>query len=936
MVGTDSRQRTEAQTAVKIEQIMEKAEQSAEGTEQSAEETSHGVKRAGQVPGERIQSTGESGRGAKGAVQIPGEPGQSAEERIHGVKRASQVPEKREQTAERERGKSRKKGARSKEKSPRIQEKSARAGEKSPRIQEKSPRVGEKNVRSGEKAPKNGKAAGKSRKKDDKMTLPEFIAKKNKEIEKVFIVAVLICAFCSLFVDVNYDLTEYLPDYVESKAGLDLMEEKFGYPGTARVMIEDVTLYEAKQYKDRLENVDGVDQILWCDTAMDVYTSSEFIDYDAIKDYYKDGSAVMDVTFVEGDTSERTSRAIDEMKAITGDKGYYVGMAVQSKSLAEKVAEEMNLIMGLAVVFIFLILCITTTSWFEPVLFLAVMGVAIVLNKGTNICLGRISFLTDNVVAVLQLAVSMDYSIFLLHAYTRYKESGQEQVEALTNAIGEALNSILASSLTTIVGFLVLTVMKFNIGFDLGLSLAKGVVFSLITVLFLMPALILRMSGLIERFAHRSFIPNLDKLSRGICKLRIFVLVIVAVLVLPMYNAQKMNSYLFGNSAVGASEGTQVYEDDIKIVEKFGRSNMMMAIIPAESNVKEGELTEELKGLPYIKSVQSLAGTLPEGIPEEFLPESITGLLHKNGYSRILLYTRTKEESQAAYACADEIKSIVERYYPQGSYLVGGTPSTQDIERVITKDYQLVNILSMLGVFLVVMFTYRSLAIPVVVMIPIEVAIFFNMAVPYLQGEKVVFMGYVIVSCIQLGATVDYSILTTGNYIEARKTMDKHQAAAFTLTRSIPAILTSGSILTVVGYVLYMVSSIGAIGGLGHMVGRGAWMSILLVLTLLPALLVLVDPLIMENGFARLMKLQDSRRQQTGAHGRTDAAPAHLTGGRTGFMKRAGSLPKDAGGDPEDGDVGDGAAGYEGAVDRGTEKRKIRRLPRRRFLQKTS
>ena len=241
-----------------------------------------------------------------------------------------------------------------------------------------------------------------------------------------------------------------------------------------------------------------------------------------------------------------------------------------------------------------------------------------------------------------------------------------------------------------------------------------------------------------------------------------------------------------------------------------------------------------------------------------------------------MLYTRTKEESEAAYACADEILSIVKRYYPEGSYLVGGTPSTQDIQAVITKDYQLVNILSMVGVFLVVMFTYRSLAIPFVVMIPIEIAIFFNMAVPYLQGEKVVFMGYVVVSCIQLGATVDYSILTTGNYIEARKTMDKHQAAAFTLTRSIPAILTSGSILTVVGYVLYKVSSIGAIGGLGHLVGRGAWMSILLVLTLLPALLVLVDPLIMENGAARLVKLRRSFLEQMGVKRLWEVTPARL------------------------------------------------------------
>lgn len=697
-------------------------------------------------------------------------------------------------------------------------------------------------------------------KKNNRMTLPEFIAKKNLLIEKVFIVAVIFCAICSPFVEVNYDLTEYLPDYVDSKAGLNLMEEKFGYPGTARIMIEDVTLYEAKQYKDRLEAVDGVDQILWCDTAIDVYTSSEFIDEKDIEDYYKDGSAVMDVTFVEGDSSKRTSEAIDKMREITGDKGYFVGMAVQSKSLAEKLAQEMKLILSLGVFFIFLILCITTTSWFEPVLFLSVMGVAIVLNKGTNIFLGTISFLTNNVVAVLQLAVSMDYSIFLLHAYTRYKNAGEDQETALTHAIGEALNSILASSLTTIVGFLVLTVMKFNIGFDLGLSLAKGVVFSLITVLFLMPALILRMSGLIDRFAHRSFLPDFTRLSRGICKIRLVVLVMVMILFLPMYQAQKRNSYLFGNSAVGAGEGTQVYEDDQKIIEVFGRSNMMMAIVPADSNVTEAQFTDRLEALPYIKSVRSLAGTLPQGVPEEFLPESITGLLHKNGYSRILLYTRTKEESPAAFQCADEIQTIMKEYYPQNAYLVGGTPSTQDIETVITKDYALVNILSMVGVFLVVMLTYKSLAIPFVVMIPIEVAVYFNMAVPYLAGEKVVFMGYVIVSCIQLGATVDYAILTTSNYIDARKTMDKHAAASFTLVRSIPAILTSGSILTIVGYVLYHISSISAIGDLGHLIGRGAWISVLLVLTLLPALLVLVDPLLTKNEITRLVEWHERRK----------------------------------------------------------------------------
>lgn len=685
-----------------------------------------------------------------------------------------------------------------------------------------------------------------SKKSAGGFSLPEFIIRHARAIELCFAAMTLISLFLMPFVRVNYDLTEYLPASAASKQGLDLMEQEFGYPGTARIMIDGVSLYEAKQYKDQIAAVDGVDMVLWCDTTTDIFTSSAFIDYDAIEDYYKDGAAVMNITFEKGDSDPKTSAAIDQIRDILGDKGYMVGMAVQNKSLAENVARELNMIMAIAVVMIYLILTLTTTSWAEPFLFLLIMGVAIVLNKGSNVFLGTISFLTDNVVAVLQLAVSMDYSIFLLHAYTRYKEQGMPMEQALAAAVNEALNSILASSLTTIVGFLVLTFMQFRIGFDLGLSLTKGIVFSLVSVLFFMPAMILRMAPLLERTEHRSFLPSFEKSARGIYRMRKAVLVAALLSALPLYTAQSMNSFLFGNASVGAGEGTQVYADDQKITEKFGRSNMMMAIVPNTSNIREKELAEELEQLPYMKTVLSLADTLPEGIPEEFLPESLTGLLHTEDYCRILMYTRTREESPAAFAASDEIQEIIKRYYPEDSYLVGGTPSTQDIETTITRDYSRVNLLSTIGVFLVVLWSFRSLAVPMAVMIPIELAIFLNMSIPYFKGEEVNYIGYIIVSCIQLGATVDYSILTASNYLEARRKqrLEKEQAAIWTLKRSIPAIFTSGSILTVCGYILYFVSSISAIGELGHLIGRGAWMSVLLVLCLLPALLVLADPLI--------------------------------------------------------------------------------------------
>ncbi len=698
--------------------------------------------------------------------------------------------------------------------------------------------------------------------------LPEFIIKKSKAIEKVFILAVLVSALMAPFVEINYDLTEYLPDTVQSKEGLNKMEETFGYPGTARVMIKDVTLYEAKAYKDRLEQVDGVDQILWLDTGTNVFSGEGFIDYTSIDQYYKDGCAVFDVTFEEGDTSKKTSRAIDEMKEITGDKGYYVGMAVQDKSVAENVQEEMKLILSIGIFMIFVILCLTTNSWLEPVLYLLIMGVAVVINKGTNIFLGEVSFLTDSVSAVLQLAVSMDYSIFLIHAFTRQKQAGASQTEALRNAIEEALNSIFASSLTTIVGFLVLTFMKFSIGFDMGIVLAKGIVISLITVVLFMPAMILRMAGGMEKTAHRSFLPSFDRLSRGIFKIRYAVLIFVAVIAIPAYTAQGMNSFLYGNDAVGSGEGTSVYADEQEIDAIFGKSNMMMALVPSGDNVKERQFADEISDLPYTKSVLSLSQTLPQGVPESFLPESITGQLHdESGWSRILIYVRSKGESPLAYQYSDEIQSIMKKYYPDESYLVGATPSTQDIEKTITVDYSRVNTLSLIGVFVVIMFSFKSLIIPVIAMVPIEVAIFINMAIPYIRGETMIFMGYIIVSCVQLGATVDYAILTTNNYITCRKQlgMEKNAAAVETLKRSIPAILTSGSILTIVGYILYHVSTIAAIGDLGHLIGRGAILSMILVGTLMPALMVMGDRILMNNELEMIrqyLKRRAERRKE--------------------------------------------------------------------------
>lgn len=692
--------------------------------------------------------------------------------------------------------------------------------------------------------------------------LARFIIHKKGWIESIFAAGCLFSLVAMLFVYVNYDLTEYLPDTAQSCEGLDLMEKEFGYPGTARIMLKDVSLYEAKQYKDKLEAIDGVDQILWCDSAVNIYSGEDFIADADIDDYYKDNCAVMDITFVEGDTDKKTSEAIDQMRDIAGDKGCFVGMAVQNKSLTENVESEMNLILTVAVIMIFVVLCTTTTAWSEPFLFLLVMGVAILLNRGTNIFIGTVSFLTNNVAMVLQLATSMDYSIFLLDAFSRERKKGIGEEEAMVNAIDSAVNSIFASSLTTVVGFLALVSMNFTIGFDMGLVLAKGIVFSLITVVFFMPAMILKFSKWNDKTRHRPFLPEFRHFSEWVYKVRYGALIIMLILTPPAYVAQGMNDFLYGNSAVGASEGTKVFADDEEIVQKFGRSNMLLALYPNTSAVQEQVMSDEIESLPYVKSVTTMANTLPAGIPEEFLPYSVTSQLHTKDFCRALIYIRTKTESDQAFGYSDEIQEIVKRYYPDHSYLVGETPSTQDIKSTITEDNARVNLLSLAGVFLVVMFSFQSFIIPLVVMVPIEAAIFLNMAMPYLAGETMVFMGYIIVSSIQLGATVDYSILMTNNYVSCRKSLPKKEACIGALMLSCPSIFTSGTIIILAGYIIYFISTTAAIGDLGHLIGRGGLFSVILVLTVLPSLLVMFDRIITSNEWERLHKFIKRRHEK--------------------------------------------------------------------------
>ena len=672
--------------------------------------------------------------------------------------------------------------------------------------------------------------------------MAHFIVQRGRIIEKFFIAMTIFCAVCYPFVGVNYDLSKYLPDFAPTKQALDVMEQEFGYPGMARIMVKDVTLPEARTIRQRISRVDGVDLVVGPDLAANVYSTDAFIKNSLTDRFYKDGNAVYQIIFEDGDSDASTHKAINEIYGIVGkDRGCFAGSAVSSKERQESITREIAMAIGMAVVIIWLILTLTTTSWFEPFLFILVMAVAIVLNMGSNIMFGRISFFTFSTAAILQLAVSMDYSIFLLHTYTAIKQSGVDSRPAMEAAIEKSCSSILASGATTIVGFLVIALMKFTIGRDVGFVLTKGIVCSLVMVLFLMPTLILRFDKKIEKTAHRSFLPPLDGLGKLMYRIRIPVLAAAAFCAVPCYFGQSMNYFYYGDDALGSGPGTRVYEDSRAIEDVFGKSNVIIAMVPNGNVIKERRLTEELEDQEFIDYALSMAGTLPQGIPESFLPESVTKQLRTGSYARILISMENREESSYSFQCSEKLTEIVKKYYPEDSYVIGMTPTTMDIRDILTDDYNRVSIISLAGVALVVMLTFHSVMVPVLVIIPIEVAIYLNMTIPYIIGDSMVYIGYIIVSCLQLGATIDYSILMTNNYMEFRETMGSRDAAVTAIAKSAISILTSGGILTVVGYLLYFTSSIQAISQVGRLVGRGALLSMILVLSLLPALLAAFD-----------------------------------------------------------------------------------------------
>lgn len=667
------------------------------------------------------------------------------------------------------------------------------------------------------------------------------ILKYKKSILVFFILATVISLFTSSMVNINYNIMDYLPEEAPSTKALDVMNEEYDKgAANVRVVLKDVSIVDALKYKEKIKKVDGVDDIQWLDDVVNIKEPLELQNQDTIESWYKNNEALFSITVNE----DKEESAIDEIGEIIGENGMISGSAVNIVFAQETTEKELIKMMVILIPIILIILFLTTSSWFEPVLFLSTIGIAIIINSGTNLILGEISFVTKAAGSILQLAVSMDYSIFLLHRFSEFRNEGLAVKEAMKEAILKSVSSILSSGLTTVVGFAALIVMKFKIGPDMGFVMLKAICLSLISVLVLLPVLALYCYKLIDKTQHKSFMPKFNKFAKVSYKFRHISIILFLLLLIPCFLAQQNNSFSYGASEIYSDESTKIGHDTAAINKEFGKTNPLVLMVPKGDLVSERALCDELENIDKITSITSYAETVGITIPTEYVPDNTLSQLISDNYSRFIIVANVKVEGDETFALIDEIRNLAYKYYDDSYYFLGESVNTLDLKETIEDDNKKVNAISIIAIMIILLLTFKSLSLPIILVLVIEFSIWSNLTFNYFIGNDVFYIAYLIISSIQLGATIDYAILFTNRYIENRETMNKKEATQATISTTTVSILTSASILATAGIILGEISTNSIIAQLGILVGRGAILSLILVLFVLPALLMLLDKLI--------------------------------------------------------------------------------------------
>lgn len=673
----------------------------------------------------------------------------------------------------------------------------------------------------------------------------KWIAKHKKLI--LFIGLLLIIPSCMgmAATRINYDILSYLPDNLETVKGQDILVDEFGMGAFSMVVVEDMELKDAAALKDEIEAVDHVKDVLWYDDIMDLSVPVEMLPKDLREAFFKGDATMMIALFDNTTSSDESMEALTELRKITANRCFLSGMTgiiADIKSLAIK---EMPAYVVIAAGLSLVVLILAMDSLVVPVLFLLSIGMAVLYNLGSNVFLGEISYITKALTAVLQLGVTMDYSIFLVNCYEENKgRFPGEKERAMAHAISNTFKSVVGSSVTTVAGFIALCFMSFTLGKDMGIVMAKGVVIGVLCCVTLLPSMILIFDKAIEKTKHKALLPDFSKASAFITKHYKVWLVLFLVLLYPaIYGNNHTDVYYNIDKSLPADLDSNVA--NAKLKDTFDMSNIHMVLLENGLEAKEkSEMLEELKKADGVRWALGMDSFVGPALPDSMIPKDVKKMLRSDKYELQFICSKYETATDEVNNQIAEIQKIVKKYSP-GSMVIGEAPLTKDLADVTDVDFRNVNIISVAAIFIIIMIVFKSIFLPIILVAVIEFAICVNMAIPYYQGTTLVFVAGVVIGTIQLGATVDYAILMTSRYQKERGLgKSKKEAISIAHRTSMKSIIISGCSFFAATFGVGLYSKVDMISGITNLLSRGAVISTLVVLLVLPAMFMIFDPII--------------------------------------------------------------------------------------------
>jgi len=645
---------------------------------------------------------------------------------------------------------------------------------------------------------------------------------------------------------INYDMLDYLPKDIDTAIGQNELLEDFGKGAFSLIIVEDMKDKDVANLVKKIEKIEHVNTVLWYSTLADVSIPKELLPNKIYKEFNTDHSTMMAVFFDSATSADVTMDAIREIRTITGKQCFVSGMSALVTDLKDLCEAEEPIYVGLAVLFACIAMLVLLDGFLVPFVFLTSIGIMIVLNLGTNYFMGEISYITKALSAVLQLAVTMDYSIFLWHSYNEQREKYSNHNEAMSVAIDETLTSVIGSSFTTIAGFIALCFMSFTLGRDLGIVMAKGVLLGVVGCVTVLPSLILVFDKPLQKTKHKSLIPNMSKFAKIITNNFPIFLVVFAILIPPsLYGYSKTNTEVYYDMGQCLPNDIEYVIANSKLSEDFNIASTHMVLVDAKIPSKSiRSMIDEMEKVDGIKYVLGLESILGSRVPEEILPERIDKILKNDKWELLLINSEYHVASDAVNEQIDKLNTILKKYDNTGM-LIGEAPCMKDMIETTDRDFKVVNMVSIIAIFIIIALVEKSISLPFILIAVIELAIFINLGLPHYLGQSLPFIAPICISTIQLGATVDYAILMTTRYKTERSAgNDKQNSVATALVASIPSIIVSGMGLFAATFGVAMYSDIDIISSMCMLMARGAVVSMLCVIFILPALLMLCDKLI--------------------------------------------------------------------------------------------